>query len=62
MSLPAARGDGARLCPPKAQPSPPPRDLVQRILSFVIFHFPFAIFHLLDTWFPMTNTKVNDEW
>src|SRR5688572_3806807 len=26
----AARGDGARLCPPKAQPSPPPRDLVQR--------------------------------
>src|SRR5215213_2450712 len=30
MSLLAARGDGARLCPPKAQPSPPPRDLVQR--------------------------------
>src|SRR5687768_2546117 len=32
MSLLAARGDGARPCPPKAQPSPPPRDLVQRSL------------------------------
>src|SRR6185369_14762956 len=29
-SLLAARGDGARLCPPKAQQSPPPRDLVKR--------------------------------
>src|SRR4051794_499265 len=30
MSLVAARGDGARPCPPQTQPSPPPRDLVQR--------------------------------
>src|SRR5207248_396713 len=29
-SLEVARGDGARPCPPKAPPSPPPRDLVQR--------------------------------
>src|ERR1700752_1576323 len=39
VSLRAARGDGARLCPPKAQQSPPPRDLVQRspcVLLFVL--------------------------
>src|SRR5262249_14240559 len=32
-SLEVARGDGARPCPPKASPLPPPRDLVQRTNS-----------------------------
>src|SRR5437762_5960594 len=32
-SLEVARGDGARPCPPKAPPLPPPRDLVQRAFS-----------------------------
>src|SRR5205807_6206450 len=31
--LEVARGDGARPCPPKAPPLPPPRDLVQRTSS-----------------------------
>src|ERR1700752_2408577 len=37
VSLRAARGDGARLCPPKAQQSPPPRDLVQRSPCVLLF-------------------------
>src|SRR5688572_15567620 len=38
-SLVAARGDGARQCPPKAQPSPPPRDLVQRSFELCVLLF-----------------------
>src|SRR4026207_758020 len=59
MSLQAARGDGARLCPPKAQPTPPPRDLVQR--SFELCALIFVLCSLLcfsqSTKYQVLSTK-----
>src|SRR5690242_20301587 len=59
MSPVAARGDGARPCPPKAQPSPPPRDLVQR--SFleirVNLWFKYPVLQLQPRPLPYTDRQ-----